>query len=349
MKDYVEIGAASAREQWCSIRIRTPVTAGRQVAFLPVETLACLAASLLVDHRKYGGATAHKAEEPVPALARLFQRPNSSILAKMANLDGSRRNGAKHEIEVAGHLLAVPGRLGAVYRVILAAARDVGIGPERLPDFLGLADGDSELLLLGQDELVRTEIEVAVQAISADWLESRADLDDRTTERLLVAAVRVGQHRFAHQVLRNHGHRCVFCGLSISFNGSSAARMLVASHIKAWRASTYSERLDARNGLTACPTHDVAFDTGLITANGGLRIHLKPSLIAAADVDPAARAAFGRPPLADRLLLPAGALPPRAKYLTWHHQHVYREIPHPPYGSSTSGGRRVERPEQAAR
>ncbi len=329
VSDYVEIDTASAREQWRSIRARVPVAAGRQVAFLPVETLACLAASLLVNHRKYGGATAHKAEEPVPALARLFQRPNSSVLAKMANLDGSRRNGAKHEIEVAAHLLGAPGRLGAVYRVILAAARDVGIGPERLPDFLGLADSDSELLLLGQGELDRTEVEVTVQAISADWLESRADLDERTTERLLVAAVRVGQHRFAREVLHNHGHRCVFCGLSVSLEGGGAARMLVAGHIKAWRASTHAERLDARNGLAACPTHDVAFDTGLMTVNGGLRIHLKPSLVAAVGMDPAIRAAFGRPPLADRLLLPADALPPRSKYLTWHHQHVYRETPSP--------------------
>ncbi|MEV0805318.1 HNH endonuclease [Micromonospora sp. NPDC050200] len=329
VKEYVEIRPTSAREQWCSILTRTPATVGRQVAFLPVETLACLAASLIVNHRKYGGSTAHKAEEPVPTLARLFQRPNSSVLAKMANLDGSRRNGAKHEIEVAAHLLATPGRLSAVYRVILAAARDVGIGSEGLPDFLELADDNSELHLLGQDELDRTEVEVTVQSTSACWLESRADLDERTTERLLVAAVRVGQHRFANEVLRNHGHRCVFCGLSVNLAGSSAARMLVASHIKPWRASTHAERLDARNGLTACPTHDVAFDTGLITVNGGLRIHLKHSLAAAVHTDPATRAAFGRPPLADRLLLPAAALPPRAKYLTWHHQHVYRETPTP--------------------
>ncbi|WP_407664684.1 HNH endonuclease [Micromonospora tarensis] len=32
--------------------------------------------------------------------------------------------------------------------------------------------------------------------------------------------------------------------------------MLVASHIKPWRVSTHAERLDPRNGLAACPTHD---------------------------------------------------------------------------------------------
>ncbi|RLQ01043.1 hypothetical protein EAD96_24600 [Micromonospora sp. BL1] len=58
--------------------------------------------------------------------------------AKMANLDGSRRDGAKHEVEVAAQLLCEPGRVGAVYRLVLMAARDVDITPEALPDFLGL-------------------------------------------------------------------------------------------------------------------------------------------------------------------------------------------------------------------
>ena len=28
-----------------------------------------------------------------------------------------------------------------------------------------------------------------------------------------------------------------------------------------------------RNGVAACGVHDAAFDTGLITVNGGLRVH----------------------------------------------------------------------------
>jgi len=50
--------------------------------------------------------------------------------------------------------------------------------------------------------------------------------------------------------------------------------MLLAGHIKPWKDSTPAERLDLRNALAACPAHDVAFDTGLLTVNGGLRIHL---------------------------------------------------------------------------
>ncbi|MFV2094019.1 HNH endonuclease [Micromonospora sp. LOL_014] len=241
----------------------------------------------------------------------------------MANLDGSRRNGAKHEVEVAARLLAEPGQLGEVYRLLITSARSVGIGPEALPDFLRLADDEDDLLLLGQSELDEADIASAVRPAVEVWRASRAGLDERTTERLLMAAVRVGQHRFASEVLRNHGHRCVFCGLSTALPEKRAARMLIASHIKPWRESTHAERLDARNGLTACPTHDVAFDTGLMAVNGGLRIHLKPALAAAVQADPAARAAFGRPPLAERLLLPDDATPPDAKYLAWHRQHIF--------------------------
>lgn len=324
--DYLALGMPAARQQWHAIIGRTPAVGGRQVNFSPVETLLCLAAGLRVDHRRYGGSTSHLAAEPVPTLARLFQRPHSSILAKMANLDGSRRNGAKYEVEVAGRLLSEPGRLAATYRLILTAARDVGIVGDTLPDFLELERNDATLQLLGQEELAQVDVETAVGQASASWVEERSDLEERVTQRLLVAAARVGQHRFASEVLRNHGHRCVFCGLMVRLDGTRAPEMLVASHIKPWRVSTSTERLDARNGLAACPTHDVAFDTGLLTVNGGLRIHVQPTVAHATRSDPAARAAFGRPPLAERLLLPAGALPPRDEYLAWHHSNVYKGV-----------------------
>ncbi|GIJ36276.1 HNH endonuclease [Micromonospora sediminimaris] len=303
--DHLAITPSAARAQWRSIVVRPWAIEGRrQVAFTPVETLRCLAASLLVDHRRYGGSTAHRADEPVPGLAQLFKRPNSSILAKMANLDGSRRNGARHEVEVAARLLGGQDELASVYRIIVRAARDVGVTAENLPDFLYLEHDDAPLILLGQDELRTSDIVDAVQT-------EHPGVTDHMTELLLIAAARVGQHRFACDVLRNHAHRCVFCGLSVTVDDRRAPRMLVASHIKPWRNSSPRERLDVANGLTACPTHDVAFDTGLLTVNGGLRIHIHTDLHRKIDNDPALHAAFGRPPLAERLLLPADALPPQ--------------------------------------
>ncbi len=324
VRDYVSLTLQDARQQWRAVDARRPLAEGRQVDFTPVETLACLAASLLVNHRRYGSRTAHRAEQPVPALAALFHRPKSSVLAKMANLDGSRRNGARHEIEVAAMLLGAPGQLAATYRLLLRAARDVGIGPDRLADFLFLEDDDRDLLLLGQEELWTADVEVALQGEAETWATERTDLAEQVTERLLVAAARIGQHRFAGEVLRNHRHSCVFCGLSVTIAGERARRMLVASHIKPWRASLPAERLDAKNGLTACPTHDVAFDTGLLMVNGGLRIHLASDVAAvAAAGSPGGRAAFGRPPLAQRLLLPTGAFQPGDAYLQWHRHNVF--------------------------
>src|SRR5579859_7818048 len=131
---------------------RRPVQGRRQVAFLPTETLLCLAASFLVSHRHFGGATAHQAPEPVPALAGLFSRPPSSVLAKMANMDGSRSHGARWDALAGAMLRDDPARFSRIYRILLQAARAEGIGAGRLPDFLELEHG-GELALLGQEEL----------------------------------------------------------------------------------------------------------------------------------------------------------------------------------------------------
>jgi putative restriction endonuclease len=66
--------------------------------------------------------------------------------------------------------------------------------------------------------------------------------------------------------------------------------MLLAGHIKPWKDSTPSERLDPRNGLAAFPAHDAAFDTGLLAINGGLRIHVARSLADAVRGRPAGQA-----------------------------------------------------------
>ncbi|HET9897622.1 MAG TPA: HNH endonuclease [Streptosporangiaceae bacterium] len=319
LADYLGLTPAQGREQVRELLARRPVASGRQVTFLPAETLLCLAASFVVNHRHFGGSTAHRAPEPVPSLARLFSRPPSSVLAKMANLDGSRSHGGRWDVLAGAMLRDDPARFSQLYRVLLHAARAEGIGSGRLPDFLGLEYG-GELALLGQEELDLSVLEadmrqrIARQAGASPWSE-------RETERILVAAARVGQHVFAASVLANCGSRCVFCGLSPASFG--AKRMLFAGHIKPWKDSTPSERLDPRNGLAACPAHDVAFDTGLLTVNGGLRIHVARPLADAARDDPLTRQYYGRPPLLSALLLPPGAQAPARRYLDWHREKIF--------------------------
>jgi len=99
--------------------------------------------------------------------------------------------------------------------------------------------------------------------------------------------------------------------------------MLLAGHIKPWKDSTSTECLDPRNGLAACPAHDVALETGLLSVNGGMRIYAARSLSDATTADPLARQYYGRPPLLETPLLPVGAQQPARKYLDWHRQNIF--------------------------
>jgi putative restriction endonuclease len=279
LADYLELTVSQAREQFRALLVRRPVP-GRQVTFLPAETLLCLAASFVVNHRHFGGSTADRAPEPVPSLARLFSRRPSSVLAKMANLDGSRSHGARWDVLAGAMLRDDPAAFSRIYRVLLHAARAEGISPQRLPDFLDLENG-GELALLGQEELDISTLE--------------AEMRDQIERQAAVGP----------------------------WSELETERILLAGHIKPWKDSTGTERLDLRNGLAACPAHDTAFDTGLLTVNGGLRIHLARRLAEAVQNDPLARHYYGRPPLRDALLLPAGAQEPARKYLDWHKQKIF--------------------------
>lgn len=320
LSDYLEISVADARQHFRAMVARSsPAPGKRQVPFTATETLLCLAASYVVDHSRFGSGSAPRAPEPVQALARLFKRPPSSILAKMANLDGTRSHGARWDRLAGAALRRDPQWFSDVYRVLLTAARAEGVGPASLPDFLHLENG-GQLELLGQEEVDASVVEREVER----HLRQAGDtgkLTEVETMQIVLAATRVGQHRFATQVLHNCGQRCVFCGFAPSAMG--AKRMLIASHIKPWRDSTSKERLDVRNGLAACPTHDAAFDTGLLAVNGGLRIHLAPAVTRAASDDPLVDHYFARPPLRERLLLPDGASTPDVRYLSWHQERIF--------------------------
>jgi putative restriction endonuclease len=322
LSQYVDLSAADARLQWRRIlnRLPRPETPGfRQEPFLPIETLLCLSASLSVNHHRYGGGSSGSAPSPVPELSTLFERTPASILAKMANLDGSRTHGAVHEVEASALLLNDMARLVVLYLMIIDTGRMLGVGEDRLPDFL--LSGSATLELIGQEELANADVErtleETIQAFHSGW----AELPESVTERLLIGAARVGQHRFSSGVLVNFGHRCAFCGLTPGV--LEKRRLLVASHIKPWKDSSSSERLDVRNGLAACPTHDAAFDSGLVYVNGGLRIHPSPGLRRASTQDHGMAREFGPTGLKERLVLPEGAVAPLPRYLEWHKQHVY--------------------------
>lgn len=319
LEDYLDLTVSQARGQYRTLISRRPVP-GKQVAFSPVETLLCLAASFMVNPRQFGGANIHRVPQPVPELAHLFSRSPSSVLEKMRNLNGSRPHGAKWDVLAGATLRDDPARFSHIYRVLMGAARAEGIGRDRLPDFLGIENG-GELALLGQEEISLPVVEEVMRDVIAR-MTAGGDWKLRETEQIVLGAVRVGQHVFARNVLANCGDRCVFCGFR-SPSEHGGRRMLLAGHIKPWKDSAPNERLDLRNGLAACPAHDAAFDKGMITVNGGLTIHLARSLANAVQVDPLARQFYGRPPLRETLLLPTGAQTPARKYLDWHRDRVF--------------------------
>jgi hypothetical protein len=69
--------------------------------------------------------------------------------------------------------------------------------------------------------VLEVEVEDRLQPVGAQ--------QERETERILLAAVRAGQHVFARSVLANWGNRCVFCGFAPPATGK---RLLLAGHIK---------------------------------------------------------------------------------------------------------------------
>jgi putative restriction endonuclease len=319
LDDYLDLTIGQARDQYRALVSRRPVP-GKQVIFSPVETLLCLAASFVVNPRQFGGANIHRVPQPAPDLARLFSRSPSSVLEKMRNLNGSRAHGAKWDVLAGARLRDDPARFSRIYRVLIAAARAEGVDRDQLPDFLGLEDG-GELALLGQEELNLPVVEEVMRDVITR-MTAGGGWKERETEQIVLGAVRVGQHVFARNVLANCGDRCVFCGFT-SPSAPGGKRLLLAGHIKPWKDSSPGERLDPRNGLAACPAHDAAFDKGMITVNGGLRIHLARSLADIVRADPLARQFYGRPPVREALLLPLDAQVPARKYLDWHREKIF--------------------------
>lgn len=78
-----------------------------------------------------------------------------------------------------------------------------------------------------------------------------------TSKEALVNA-RVGQGLFRSEVLQMWNYRC-------SVTGSNTLDAIRASHIKPWRNSSDTERLDPHNGLPLVASLDALFDAGLIS------------------------------------------------------------------------------------
>lgn len=320
LHDYLGLSRDDARRQWRGMLARSaPPPGGRQDDFTPVETLLCFGLGLTEAPSPSGTTNIRESNPYALQIAALAKRSTGSLALKLANLDGRRANRAKSERDL-WIALTQDDRLTLymdLYETILRSARDVGIDETRLADFLGAESGTMETIL--QADVVASEdlrSDVAPQVREAMIREpSSSEIE---TERSLLGLARVGQKQFARAVLENCSFACVFCGLGLARLGLPPSRMLVASHIKAWRDSDNMERLDVRNGLAACPTHDAAFDGHLLTISPDMTISRSPQLERAIREDTVLSRNFGSEGMKIRIESSCLKVPFGEAYLEWH-------------------------------
>jgi putative restriction endonuclease len=90
------------------------------------------------------------------------------------------------------------------------------------------------------------------------------------TERQSIIKARIGQGIFRQQLIE------MWDGCAVT--NVRLPNVLRASHIKPWRFSTNSERLDPYNGLLLLPQYDQLFDKGLISFDESGEILRSPAL-----------------------------------------------------------------------
>jgi hypothetical protein len=101
------------------------------------------------------------------------------------------------------------------------------------------------------------------QLSSDDIYEDISEIIENTsnpTERDALVKARIGQGKFRSDLVKvwQRGEKCVLTGLDVP-------ELLVASHIKPWRESSNSERLDPMNGLLLATHADKLFDRYLMS------------------------------------------------------------------------------------
>lgn len=110
--------------------------------------------------------------------------------------------------------------------------------------------------------------------VQTDLEQILGDPTTTSTEKTALIKSRIGQGVFRERVL--------LYWTCCAVTGFRDTGLLVASHIKPWKKSTNSERLDPWNGLLLSPNLDKAFDKGFITFEMDGLIRISPLLTEAA-------------------------------------------------------------------
>lgn len=97
-------------------------------------------------------------------------------------------------------------------------------------------------------------------------------------EREAIVRVRVNQRFFREMILASYTVGCAVCRVPF-------AELLVASHIVPWSADR-ALRMNPRNGICLCGTHDLAFERGLLLIQSDYTLRLSERVWKAKDTEP---------------------------------------------------------------
>jgi len=123
-----------------------------------------------------------------------------------------------------------------------------------------------------------------------------------------ISKARVGQGKYRELLLE----QCHFCPITMI----SDERLLIASHIKPWAASSDDEKIDPYNGYMLSPMYDKLFDRGFITFTENRHIILSEFI-----------SSFTWKQIGIRNDTFINALPiddKRIEYLKFHHENVFK-------------------------
>jgi predicted restriction endonuclease len=98
--------------------------------------------------------------------------------------------------------------------------------------------------------------------IETDWPNQPIEGRDREAIR----RIRVNQYMFRRMILAGYRECCAVCELPLPV-------LLVSSHIVPW-AMDPANRMNPRNGLCLCGTHDLAFEKGILRVSSDYHIHI---------------------------------------------------------------------------
>ena len=130
-------------------------------------------------------------------------------------------------------------------------------------------------------------------------------------ERKATTIQRINQSYFRNSLLLNYQCTCCITGMQIP-------SMLIASHIKPWKASTPTEKTAASNGLLLNAFHDRAFDQGLISIDDGYRIMVNHDKVRHSPINDQWLYAFED----QRIMLPSISRPSH-EFIEYHHKHIF--------------------------